>query len=367
MKNIRIISALLIVFALLASLPSVPSAAAPLLDTYTSQPSNGDDTFVITNDPTANRGTETTMGVGELNTITDATRRGLIKFDLSSIPANANITSATLSLWVALNRSSDASDYRIYRLLKDWVELEATWDIYSTGNNWATAGLGSGTDYASASIATTNIGASVSPGSEIQWSLDPTVVKQMIDGTYSNYGWMIKADTELNDGYNFYTSEHTTAGERPKLVIQYTVPTSTPTPTNTATSTPTKTNTPTSTFTPSNTPTNTATFTPSYTPTDTFTPTATDTDTPGPTPTDTDTPLPSETPTETLAPTHTPTPTITNTAGPSPTPAVPTAYLDNRVTYGEISITLMLSLLCLVIILFGMIAAGLYVSNRKDN
>jgi hypothetical protein len=63
--------------------------------------------------------------------------------------------------------------------------------------------------------------------------------------------------------YHFRSSDWTTAAERPKLVIDYTVPTDTPTPTatDTPTDTPTASNTPTDTATP------TATFTPSNTPT----------------------------------------------------------------------------------------------------
>jgi hypothetical protein len=46
----------------------------------------------------------------------------------------------------------------------------------------------------------------------------------MVDGTITNNGFILIADTELNDGFTYKTSDNTTASQRPKLVIGYTVP-----------------------------------------------------------------------------------------------------------------------------------------------
>jgi len=126
-------------------------------------------------------------------------------------------------------------------------------------------------------------------------------------------------------GFAAYSSDYSTAGNRPKLIVSYDEPTATPT--NTATSTPTASNTPTNTPTASNTPTNTPTAsnTPTNTPTATNTPTPTDTATATPTAsnTPTNTPTPTDTatatPTASNTPTNTPAPTDTATATPTPT------------------------------------------------
>jgi hypothetical protein len=124
----------------------------------------------------------------------------------------------------------------------------------------------------------------------------------MINGTFTNNGFILKTDAELNDHFYYKTSDSSLQTQRPKLVIQYTLSSSTPTPSSTPTlipdtstpepsPTPTgPTNTPTATLTPSNTPTITATptFTPTLTPTFTLTPTLIP---------DTLTPVPSSTPT----------------------------------------------------------------------
>ena len=183
----------------------------------------------FTGTTTTNYGTDTAnSGFGEQNNATGATKRFLIKFDLSSIPSNANISSATLSLWVKQDFADNAGTAKMYRLLRNWVESEVTATIYSTGNNWGTFFCAnSSTDYdGSAEHASCSFGTGETDGTEMQFTFTAgglTELKKMIDGTYNNYGWMIKMDTELNDAYLVYTSEEVTqTTRRPKLVIEYT-------------------------------------------------------------------------------------------------------------------------------------------------
>src|SRR5512137_251355 len=63
--------------------------------------------------------TSTTFGVGESNTNTNLFYAGLVKFDLSSIPATAIVTSATLSIWVASDDSGNARTWGLYRVLRN--------------------------------------------------------------------------------------------------------------------------------------------------------------------------------------------------------------------------------------------------------
>jgi hypothetical protein len=115
--------------------------------------------------------------------------------------------------------------------------------------------------------------------------------------------------------------------QEPRLVVDFTVPTSTFTPTKTSTPTITRTFTitPTASYTPTNTV--TSSITPTFTNTPTNTPTFTNTPTNTPTLTATNTFLPtwtnSLTPSSTYTPTPSFTPTITNTTNPafSPTPS----------------------------------------------
>ena len=76
------------------------ASATPAGYTYTSQPgsSSGIDTYLLSTSATTNFGTFSEMGVGENNDATGRYARSLLKFDLSSIPSDATVTSATLSL-----------------------------------------------------------------------------------------------------------------------------------------------------------------------------------------------------------------------------------------------------------------------------
>lgn len=340
----RFLCALLIVVLLLAVIPYAPLHAT----TYSSQPDGtaGVDVALDQLSPTTNRGTTANIDVGEYNAATGNAYRSLLKFDLSSIPPNATINSVTLSLWQTTDWSDNGTPFRVFRVKRAWVEAQATWNIFSTGNSWQTVGGFGANDAEQTDIGSRAFTASEANG-EKQWTLTASAIQEMVAGTWANNGFMLKADTELNDMYRFRSSDDATSAERPKLVIDYSEATNTPTATATFTATNTPTNTATATDTPTNTPTNTATATatdtPSNTPTSTDTTTATATDTPTATATDTPTETftPSNTPTETATATATPTSTLT----PSATATSAYAYqlssgqtflIDPEITFGEI-------------------------------
>ena len=103
------------------------------------------DVYIDSANPTSNLSGEDNLWSGERDDAV-ATRRSLIKFNLSSIPANSTITGATLRLYANFDASSNTRTMRVYRTLRAWVDTQATWNIYSTGNNWGTAGGFNATD-----------------------------------------------------------------------------------------------------------------------------------------------------------------------------------------------------------------------------
>ncbi len=229
--------------------------ATSAVNTVTLQPNGteGLDTFIFSSSAASNYGTLTYMGVGEDNSVINSVGRSLLKFDLSSLPANATITSATLSLWTDLDLSSNTRTIRVYRLKVPFNETQATWNVRMTGANWETAGAAGVNDRESVDIGSVQILSNEPLNTEKQIALTPARLQEMINGSFTNNGFIIVADTELNDGFTYKTSEHATSSQRPKLVIQYTLATATPslTPSPTATFTPTFTAAPTITPTPS--------------------------------------------------------------------------------------------------------------------
>lgn len=144
----------------------------------------------------------------------DADSRGLIKFDLSSIPANSTVTSATLYLYE--HDSKDGQMTYIYRVTSNWSENSATW------LNWSLLGG----DFDSGISHFTFIPAQ----NNCRLTMDITnLVQAWVNGTYQNFGLMLYS-IGPNQTINYTSKEDGTASQRPKLNIVYTLPTITPTP-----------------------------------------------------------------------------------------------------------------------------------------
>jgi hypothetical protein len=170
-----------------------------------------DDTYIDAGSPTRNYGTDDKFEVRPDNS---ADRRGLLKFDLSSIPANATVTSATLYLYENGNKTGQTT--YLYRVTSSWNESTVTW------NTWSTAGgdFDSSTAYF----------AYLPEQGNCMLTLDITnLVQAWVNGTYTNYG-LILYSTGPNHIISYSSKENNTASEWPKLDIVYVTPTSTPTP-----------------------------------------------------------------------------------------------------------------------------------------
>jgi len=202
------------------------SQAQDVTDTDTNsvviQPASAD-SMMVASAANTNYGSNVGIWVGEAN---DAAQnaRGLIKFDLSSIPSNATITSAVLSLYLASEKSSNTRTMYAYRMLKDWHEAAVTWNKRKASINWITAGGFDAADCEQTAIGSVSLGAAEAVG----WktiTLTAGAVEGWINGTLNNYGLLLKMDTESNDQYRFHSSNYTAdATLQPKLTLKYTTP-----------------------------------------------------------------------------------------------------------------------------------------------
>jgi hypothetical protein len=144
--------------------------------------------------------------------------RSMIKFDLTGLPANANITSAKLSLYHNPNSTttpthSGSNKSILQRITSSWDESTVSWMTKPTSTNTNEVSLAASTS-----------------GTQDYLDIDVTqLVKDMITNT--NYGIMIMLETESPyAALNFCSSDHPTAAKRPKMVISYTINTGTGTP-----------------------------------------------------------------------------------------------------------------------------------------
>ena len=109
-----------------------------------------EDTRLKQSEPTVNLGSEgdlevTKYGVGDHS-------HTIIKFPTSGISGAVTVSACELGFYVY--GSEAAQTCKITQLLRNWVEAQATWNIYSTGNSWTTGGaLSDGNDRAASATA----------------------------------------------------------------------------------------------------------------------------------------------------------------------------------------------------------------------
>jgi hypothetical protein len=141
------------------------------------------------------------------------TRRTLIKFDLSSIPSNAVIDSAHLSIYYSqrfvdenppFNGHFGANTLEIRRITQDWVPLDVNWNNQPTST----------TDNMLA------VSASTSQTQDYQNMNVKNLVSDQVQNV--NYGFLIKHQNESPFKISsFASSEETIPSIRPKLVVYY--------------------------------------------------------------------------------------------------------------------------------------------------
>jgi hypothetical protein len=183
----------------------------------------GLDTYLDQATPSNNYGVATVLSGGH-RTANGELTRALVKFDLSALPPNAQIVSATLSLTLFGNFAGVIRTFRWYRQKRAWVEAQATWNNWAAGQAWQTAGGFGANDCEQTDIGSLSIPAADSIGTEHAWALTPSAIQNWYSGDFANNGLLLKADTESNDEHLWDSSDGANAAARPKLVIVYTLP-----------------------------------------------------------------------------------------------------------------------------------------------
>ncbi|HEX7665288.1 MAG TPA: PA14 domain-containing protein, partial [Polyangiaceae bacterium] len=151
---------------------------------------------------------------------TNQNMEGLLRFDVSAIPAGSTITSASITLNVT-NRTT-GTGYSLYPLSRAWTASQATWNAAKSGSNWATPGARGTSDRSAAAIGTltptvtgkTTVTLNAAGLAAVQaWVADPS----------KNFGLVLDTANDP-DGLIVDSSEAATASNRPKLSVAYTPP-----------------------------------------------------------------------------------------------------------------------------------------------
>jgi PKD repeat protein len=145
----------------------------------------------------------------------DSNSRGLIEFDISSIPAGATIVSAKLSLYYKQSNDGAHSTLTgsnaayIQKVTSSWSESTVTWDTQP-----------SSTDAGQVTIPASTSDTQDYPNIDIT-----SIVQGWANDQTTNFGLLIRMQDE--SPYRrlaFASSDYTEASKRPKLVIEYVKP-----------------------------------------------------------------------------------------------------------------------------------------------
>ena len=156
-----------------------------------------------------NQGNQPRLAVGHQGIEPEASR-ALIRFDLTQIRSDAQITRATLQLFCTGSSGDSDTFVTAYRITQDWTEMTATWN-------------GMADSYAEA-YDTTQISWRCGERPRYSYWDISELVQDWIDGTQPNYGVMLIGYEGIGDNLRQFNSREEPYGNEPWLLISWGVP-----------------------------------------------------------------------------------------------------------------------------------------------
>jgi len=148
----------------------------------------------------------------------------LVRFDLAeldSLPPEAKVQVAVLSLWCTSQSNTSPIEVNSYRLMKSWREMEATWNQARAGVPWGQPGAFQiGVDR-SAQTATTGVLDRPDMWLHLDWTF---LIAHWRGHPSVNHGAVISGTGWAHVTYSFASSENAMQSIRPRLTITYTTP-----------------------------------------------------------------------------------------------------------------------------------------------
>jgi PKD repeat protein len=141
----------------------------------------------------------------------------LVFWDATSIPVGSTVQSVDITVNVT-NRSGQ--DYEFYELQRAWIESEATWSEYASGQSWQAPGADGAADRGSAVLG--SITAPTTGTKTISLNAaGVAVVQSWVDNPSSNLGFILLDYINASNGLDFSSRETATVANRPKLTVTY--------------------------------------------------------------------------------------------------------------------------------------------------
>jgi hypothetical protein len=164
------------------------------------------------------------------------TRVALLRFDLTTLPAQAVIERAVLSLYAAQRSHAAPLALRAHKVLRPWEEREATWTFARPGDPWLISGCGDPIQDASWVVVDEGTLSEAN-----RWvDLDVTALaREWVAAPEANYGLLLRSRGTTAVEYGLASLRYPDAAFRPRLWVSWRAPSSTATPQVSPTPTPT--------------------------------------------------------------------------------------------------------------------------------
>lgn len=170
------------------------------------------DTRIIADFPGTNYGSDSQLGSDG-----NPDESTLLYWDVTTIPQGSTIQSVDFTFNVT---STTSDEYEIYEMNRNWIESEATWNEYSSGQSWEVSGADGTTDRGG-----TVLGSITAPNTGVMTiSLNASgigLVQSWVDNPSSNYGFILLDYTNASDGLDLDSREESIVSNRPKIEVSY--------------------------------------------------------------------------------------------------------------------------------------------------
>lgn len=175
------------------------------------------DTSISQANPTTNYAAQTTLLVdGDEPASSGNDVVMLVSWDISSLPTNATVQSASLVFNVT---NSSTQSYGVFEAKRAWSSGQATWNQASSGVSWEAPGAAGSTDRGSTQLGTLAPTATGSYTVNLN-SAGIGVVQNWVSSPSSNKGFLIVGGSN-SDGVDISSGNATTTTQRPRLNITY--------------------------------------------------------------------------------------------------------------------------------------------------
>ncbi|MBN1309276.1 MAG: DNRLRE domain-containing protein [Chitinispirillaceae bacterium] len=132
------------------------------------------------------------------------------------MPADAAVTSANFEVYaLRYIGGSQTGDYSVFKIIRAWIEEEATWENASNDQKWSKGGG----DYESKAIAKVTSWPRSNGKTWVSYNVLATV-QEFVKSPATNFGFML-VNTRMSQEMDVASSEYKTSEQRPKLTITY--------------------------------------------------------------------------------------------------------------------------------------------------